>query len=262
MADKQDSKTLFAQATRDLGFTIHDVLRYGFTGILALLVFASSLESEADRKAMKSVLETTGMAGVALLTLSLGAVIYVISRQTMMPLGVAFSYYLAHRCNSLFSTQTKTRQRLLADEFQLGMFDTELAFAVLRSHLKKADGEQEEGQPLWSRDLQEQFFRQHSENHLLYATSLVFVLASVWHVVAWVVGGPSLMRPLFFVGVFAGCWACACFSDFQLFKREAALLKTVGIDQLRPILIKAGLITNGESPATVTDQAGNKPANS
>ena len=247
MSESAEAKTGIPQIAKDLGFTIHDVLRYGFTGTIA--IFIADLASGGAWSKSSSL--SVGSAGViGMVALSVGAILYSISRLLLVEPSIRLCMFFRSKNKAFrsFTGTQLTRHELFAKEFDLDFVDAELAFFVLRSYRTDAE------RPLWSSDIQGQFFRQHSENHLLFATSLVLLLAAIF--------GPfnalSCGIALLFLVLSLILFACASISDIRIFMREATQVSLIDEREegkMPKILRDAGIlkhdvISNNPQPTT------------
>jgi hypothetical protein len=233
-----DLKAPLSQLTKDIGFTIHDVLRYGLTGTIAILLAAVALD-DTQRKEFSDALTSIGSIGFLFLVLSAGASAYVLTRQTLLP--IVWRIWLCKWNPIPYFTgrRWETRQEFFAREFNLGFADEDIAYFVLRTY---RDGDN----PLWSQDIQDQFYRQHSENHLLSATSLLFLIAAGW---SYVADQGFVFFYLFLFGVFG---IAAMGADIQLARREATYVRRINKEKLETILRDSGLLPPSQSQRTDT----------
>ena len=236
------------KVVRDLGITIHHVLRYALTGVITVAVFAFTSVDHQEGEQAKHAMAALGSGGQILLMLAIGVIVYVMSRQILI---THFAIYVAHRIRTLkwigigkwfgtFFGRGKLRQEYLADHFQTGLHDSEAAYFILRS-----TGSAEKGE-IWGKEIQEPIFHQHSENHVVYAASLIFLAAFLkLSIIDGIVrcNLPEVAVNLFLC-LIAGlcCLLFATYADFQLFQREAALLaRFLVTEDARRVLTEVGL---------------------
>lgn len=222
-----------------LNLTIHEILRYGFTGTIALFV----MQMVSGGRWPKPLTDSpSSVATAAMLALSMGAILYAISRHLVVEPSVRLCIFLRTKRTSWFRQFTGnllTRHEFLATRFHLGIAESEVAFFVLRAYRGN------DGKPLWSADIQEQLYRQHSENHLIFATSLILALtiplAWIFDLLTWQsFGGLAFFAVFFFL--------CGSISDIRIFMREATLMELVdrnegGNERIPQILRDAGIIS-------------------
>jgi hypothetical protein len=238
MIDEPDAgRSGLPKVAEKVGFTIHEVLRYGYGGLLALLVAAIW-----DPAAVKEIVGALGAALVALIAFASGAAIFTATRNTLL---LVVFWAAEHIYDCLLSSQprdwkvpgigwplswrpptVKTKYVFLRDEFGLRLMESEDAFRVIR----------EEG--LWSDRIQKRLYLQHSEIHSLYVTSFVFL-----------VGGLLVEHSSFLIVVGILAAVTAGFADILVSRQEFSLLHRHKHD-LRPILVRAGVLTPaaGDSP--------------
>ncbi len=203
LSKTSNPEAIVSKAATQLGFSIHDILRYGFTGTITLFVYMATVSTYLP--AVSSILhqsgnpqssapgaapspssasgliknlgtEVTGAVGLAFFTLSLGVVVYIMTRQTLIATSCGILWYLCSR-------SSLSRQCFLRN-LSLTYVQGEVAWFILRTY------EDSKGKPLWSRSIQEQLFRQHSENHLIYSLSFVCFASCIIQVVRSQFGFP------------------------------------------------------------------------
>lgn len=193
-----------------LGFTLHELLRYGYGGLLALV-----LAGWYDPDHTKTTIDALGVVITTLAAFAGGAALYVASRHTVGPATVVISESLYGLLLHRGWADTRTRYHFFRERFGMGVLKAEDAWrAVWR-------------RSLWSPERQHTFYRQHSEIHALYVTSLVFLLCGFWN--AWAVLWGLL------VAIVGG------FADVMVSRQECLVLHEHQ-SEIREILIQSGLI--------------------
>ncbi|MDB5348632.1 MAG: hypothetical protein JWP89_7009 [Schlesneria sp.] len=242
MSDKSES--LLSKFASDFGLTIHELLRYAFAGTVGILVMTLALSPLFKLTDIQDSAKTLGSVGLTLSALSIGVVIYVCTRQLLIfPIIYLLNILWPGR---LLGKSWSLRQQLLMKECRIGYLDAEVAYFVLRTYREKLNDS--EDMPLWSAHVQEQLYRQHSENHLVYSTAFVFAIAA----------GARVYFSLPFGWYFF--WAalflmCAVLSDAQILRREGTLLCKVGFTKINEILANAGM-----KPNSATSQGAATPS--
>ena len=245
----------------DIKLDVHDLLRYAYIGIIAMAAFVHcavwpSLSEE--KKPTLAELSGAAVAGGAVLAVPLGAIVYQVSRTIFVPTAgiiaeICYFIYATYVCKWIAKcccvrrvlsfvcghAKIPTRYMFLKDEFGYSYMEAELAFFVLRVHRKSADAQ--EG--LWAHGTQQQFYRQHSEHHLLLATGLIILLMAVRKLYLWQDG----ILLSFFVGIFiTGIGGLA---DIVLSQRECSEIRHVELANtgaVADILKQYGLVDNAE----------------
>jgi hypothetical protein len=209
-----------------LGVTIHEVLRYCCGGLLAFLV-GTLIDPDGVEKVVESLTVTMSI----LIALALGGVIYAAYR----PLVGALLWWLAELVHSWWSKWQDGRGKgrtccthYFMSEWRISRRLAREAFRTVRS----CDA--------FNQDRQREFYRQHSELHTVYVTSVVLFVGAI---VVWVrqptgtlVSGWTLAIVAIFFGI------SACVGDMSLCCQECKALLLVPKDKVRECLEGAEFI--------------------
>jgi hypothetical protein len=210
----------------DLGVTIHEVLRYGFGGLLVYAVAALCAPKET-----KTALETLGTIISVILAFALGAAIYAASRYTVGELlncvrerlHVAFSRWRGRGCIC--------RTAYFLDGWpkaKLTMWDAMEAFRTVR------DGKE------FDQAKQRRFHLQHSELHMLYIAFVVLISGAL---VLWFTKPTgALVSPSAMAIVALLCLLSGLMGDILVCQQECKALLQVDRTDVAKILVKAEFI--------------------
>jgi hypothetical protein len=221
----------------DLGVTIHEVLRYGFGGLLAYAVAALSAPTET-----KAALETLGTTISVILAFALGGAIYVANRYTVGEL-LNLGHEWLHIKLSRRRAGCTCRSAYFIDGWPKAKLSISLAAEAFRTVRDSKEFDQVR---------QRRFHLQHSELHTLY---IAFVVLAVGACVLWykkpagalVSPGVMLSVALFFlVSGFIG--------DILVCRQECKVLLQVDRADVARILAKAGFIKPDDSEVNAAQQ--------
>ena len=187
---EEESAGALPKAMPEMSLTIHDLLRYGYVGIISLsgILYCCALAyNQTHPKPLESVKSLDFISGpvvaaIALLAIPLGAVVYVISRLCfVLPVAMAVEIiycivakawravapnkkYRAGWKNwvpwilMIFGAQDfPARFMLLRDEFSFSYSEAEFAFFVIREYRRREKGGKFEADGLWPKAVQTQF---------------------------------------------------------------------------------------------------------
>ena len=263
----------------NLAPTIHDLLRYGYTGISAVFAVAYLKYELADVPKHLNAIGPVGLAAI----IPVGAIAYVASRTVFAP-AVVFSFELFYTAMVLIQTRirgwadrlwgeprafkrvpgfilgvfswclycertSRARMRFMyfRDEFKLSFFESELAFQVVRESGRRKTRGVFEAEGLWPSSVQTQFYRQHSELQMIYATALVMLVAGAFGRTFF---NGSLPKADHLIGVAIFLSTVGGIADIFVSRRECAEIQDADARQpgcIRGILEDHGLITPDET---------------
>lgn len=271
-ADKGGGPLEPSKLTDNLAPTIHDLLRYGYAGVSGVVALIYLNHGLAD---LPTELEAIGAIGLAAI-IPFGATVYIASRTVFAPpivftfealygLSVWIQTSLRAMADHLFAkprllwkalgcilvafssclycrstSRARTRFMFFRREFGLSFFESELAFQVVRESGKRKIRGLFEAEGLWPNSVQSQFYRQHSELQMIYATSLVLLIAA-WIGHAFITdAGPKVVHLLCVAVILATVGGIA---DIFVSRRECA--EILDAETRQPGTIKALLESHG-----------------
>lgn len=201
----------------NVGATVHDLLRYGFTG---LAVFAAFLYLDHDIGDIPKGLADMGRGVFA--AVPCGAIAYIASRTLLVPIVVVtfeYAYALVDAVRRLClrldksasnlnlaswlsrlkwvlraapwlatrgiffvrsTDRARTRFMYFRQRYGLSFVESELAYQILREAGRRRVRGVYEAEGLWPNSVKTQLYRQHSELHMVYATALAVLGAAVY----------------------------------------------------------------------------------
>jgi hypothetical protein len=193
---------------KGLGIGIHELLRYGYAGLLAFAVAGITFPEW-----MTARIEQLGSVVTPLVAIVLGAAIYTVYRHSVGELAIhALVKWVHKKCDSRREpSQPTCKYRYLEIEYRVDSGDSLDAFRLIRD----ADAG---GSTRWS-----SFFREHSEVHILYLTFFELLFIATPFALAvhrWGLSASFLVASLFFIAI-------GLYADIRLNKRETAFLRRI-----------------------------------
>jgi hypothetical protein len=151
---------------KDFGFGMHELLRYGYAGLLAF-----ALSGIIGPHWTEELVERLGKVVVPIVALVLGAALYIVYRHL---LGETLIFWLGKQCHQFCDRKMKStdpvdltcKYRYLQGEpFKIARTNSQDAFRIIR------DARTVGNNHVWN-----SFHREHSEIHVLYLTFFELLL--------------------------------------------------------------------------------------
>jgi hypothetical protein len=170
-----------AEVLGKLGVSIHELLRYGYGGLLSFLVAAAAYPTETQ-----GALKALGTPIAVLAAFAIGGAIYAAYR----PLGqlVDWLHWAIHYPINRLQNSYTCRTWVLVTQYKVRWWQAENAYRCIRDSDK------------FNEKMRERFYRQHSETHVLYVTFLVLLVGGIVICIA----GPQGAHPVLKATLFAG----------------------------------------------------------
>jgi phosphoglycerol transferase MdoB-like AlkP superfamily enzyme len=217
----------------DLGLTIHEVLRYGFGGLLLYAVAALCAPTET-----KTVLEALGTTISVILAFTLGAAIYAAYR----PILGEFLLYRAHEWLHIKLSRWQSGCTCRSAYFIDGWPNANLSIASAMEAFRTVRDSKE-----FDQIKQRRFYLQHSELHMLYVAFFVLAITAV---VLWIKNPTgTLVSPwtMFVVALFFS--ASGFVGNVHLCRQECKVLLQIDKAAVENILVNAQFIQVGSHEA-------------
>jgi|GEM_PF-2783450 len=219
----------------DFGVTIHEVLRYGYGGLLAYLVAAL-----VDPAGTKTVVESLGTTISVLLAFAIGGVVYAGHR----PLIGEGLYLLHEKMHGLVSSKSggyTCRGAYFVKEWQLPLHLATEAFRTVRDD------------DAFDQAKQRRFYLQHSELHTLYVTFFVLLSGAGF---VWICNPEGALvsgATLFLVALFA--LLSGFVGNILLCRQECKAMLMVSPTRIRELMETAQFISPAAKAEAAAEQA-------
>ncbi|MFH2052337.1 MAG: hypothetical protein ABIK96_07685 [bacterium] len=203
----------------DFGVTIHEILRYGYGGLLAFLVAA--LVEPANTK---TVVDSLGTTISVLLAFAAGGAIYAGHRPVIGEL-LYLLHEKVHVCLSRNASGYTCRSAYFVNKWNLSLPLATEAFRTVRDDAA------------FDQTKQRRFYLQHSELHMLYVTFFVLALGACIMFIRDPVGALVSGWTLLVVALFA--LVSGFVGNILLCRQECKTMLLVPEDIIRELLMKA-----------------------
>jgi len=214
-----------------LGVTIHEVLRYGFGGLLLYGVAAVSAPAET-----KAALESLGTVISVSLAFALGAAIYAAYRPILGELLAYIREWIhMHVWLKRENASANCRSAYFIDEWEDAHFKIPAAAEAFRTVRDSKAFDQEK---------QKRFYLQHSELVMPYIAFFVLTIGSL---ILWYKGpGGALVSPVLMFAVGFFFLVCGFVGDILLCRQECKVLWQIEKKDITEILTKTKFLDPNE----------------
>jgi hypothetical protein len=236
----KNGDSIAGEWTRALGVTLHDVLRYGYGGVLACVVAATLVPNH-----VKTIVESLGVVIAPAAALVIGAGIYSTYRSAFGRLLDKLQVYVHKKMAPSRGYDVNARrgftcrEHLLEERFGVNAHLCLDAFRVLRDS------------PLFAAEPRARFHRQHSEVHAVYVTGTVALggaaACCIHGACAGATHGCAVVIYLVLALIMFVAGLCA---DILLCRQECLYVLTLPEDDIRALLIKVELVRSSGGTAT------------
>lgn len=200
---------------KNMNLSINQAFRYGYGGLLFLLLYAID-----HREEIKSYKDSLGNVLGVLVIFALGALIYIVCRAT-------FEKPIERLIHKDTRSNSFCKLRYLEKTFSVSSLNSLNAYRLIRDS------------KIFNEERRKRFEIEHSEIHLLYLTSFVFIVGPIILLKAW---SFFILWPLAIIFMLLGIY-----KDRMLCEREGIYIRSLNTEKIdetetiSSLLEKAGL---------------------
>ena len=204
-----------------LDITIHDLLRYGYAGLLAFFVAGITHPADTNR-----LLQILGPIVATIAAFTVGAGIYAIHRAFMSEI---FSFASEHCHRHCFNHPTTPTCR---SAYIMSRFDIPTIWIATEAYRTLRESE------LFDKNRRDYFHRLHSEHHMVLMTSWVLLFGAV---IAYVIPGDETPASVYRLMVVAGLLALLSgfVKDMLICRQECKYIVQLDEGRIKDLLKKA-----------------------